>query len=549
MSCNQQNQTTRVSTITLGNYDNGDVTGQLTRLTGSNDTLLAKPHRGYIFTGWFDDQDNSIESEHQITIPSWSDRVITPKFEALILQKQDFIDKDAMESLVYYLEMHGQSLPVQYYSAGDYSTDSKGTGSRLLTDGTSQHTFPVTYGYNYGPVDWDPDTGAVIANQIGKATHDPDTNTNVGTFYRDPRTYEHKDSVSVPELLKVTPNSVAFPSMWRGYNSKEAPDATTNYYSYWNYPHFSTQTSPADGSAPLQFPFLQYHCSTLILNYYTQDISSFTGLEDANIHHYHHQNAQTLGRYIADIDLMASWKELRYAGTYRYYGYGPTSATKTKNSGVRSPRMYEPFNYMNKLQNLAFHSARDDTTSNDTEDVDVNMSWQSAYRTKPKSGSMFHALRYTPIKTISFTPDHRINDTNSLGIYYKSLRSLRIQQCNTDSTGALFENNIKLNLEYYYAYNNTFGIDSFNFLSEATNLRHFYYYGSNHYPVRDLKAFKNKKINYYDMRYAFSGLIRDKFVNEPVKLHMSFDSQNILTQDSTRYVNKLNNHGAVVTTT
>lgn len=549
MSCNQQNQTTRVSTITLGNYDNGDVSGQLTRLTGANDILLAKPHRGYNFTGWFDDQDILIESNQQITISSWSDRVITPKFEAIILQKQDFIDRDAMESLVYYLEQHGQSLPVQYYSAGNYSTDSKGTGSRLLTDGTSQHTFPVTYGYNYGPVDWDPDTGAVIANQIGKATHDPDTNTNVGTFYRDPKTYEHRDSVSVPEILKVVTNSIGFPTMWRGYSDKEAPDATDNYTSYWNYPQYTAYTSPIDGTPPLQFPFLQYHCHTLFFNHYSNDLTSFAGLEDANFHQYMHQNSNTLGKYIADIDIMASWKELRYAGTYRYYGYGPTSSTKTKNSGVRSPRMYEPFNYMNKLQNLAFHSARDDTTSNDTLDVNVNMSWQSAYRTKPKSGSIFHSLRYAPIKTISFTPDHRINDTSSLDVYYKSLQSLRIDTCHTDSTDIIFTGDTKLNLKYYYVYNNTFNIESFNLLSESTNLRYFYYYGSRHQSVRDLKVFKNKKLNWYDMRYAFHSLIRDPFINEPVKLHMSFDSQNILTQDSTRYVNKLNNHGAIVTTT
>ena len=86
-------------------------------------------------------------------------------------------------------------------------------------------------------------------------------------------------------------------------------------------------------------------------------------------------------------------------------------------------------------------------------------------------------------------------------------------------------------------------------MNESTNLKYFYYYGSKHQHVRDLKVFKNKKLNWYDVRYVFNGLIRDRFINEPVKLHMSFDSQNILTQDSTRYVNKLNNYGATVATT
>lgn len=548
MSCNKQQNTVRVSTITLGNHENGSVTGQLKRLTGSTDTLYAKPNAGYQFTGWYDDQDNLLELNNLLTISAWSDTTITPKFEPIVIQHQDFIDKDAVETLVYYLERHGQSYPVQHYSAGNYSTDPKGTGTRTMSDGTQQHMFPVTYGYNYGPVAWDQD-GSVIANQIGKGTYDPNNNTTTGTWYRNPSTHEHRDSVSVPELLKVPRDSITFPTVepYRGWLKKDAPDAQENHIAYYNNALYKAPTAPIDGSEPVQFPLLEYHCATYIYNHYTADITVLKGLENLRVQRYFHYTSTNLGEYHSDLDPMSYWKDIRHIGNYIYYR-GPTHDTHTAGANVEAPRLYEPFNYNNKLQQFAFNSGHESKGVRDTDDVNINMSWQSKYRTKPKSGSALHATRYTPLQILSYTRYHTFNDTSMFNVYYKSLRSLRIDTATTINDYSFSDDKYHLNLTDIQLYGNSLKLQNINFVGGSPNLRSWYMYQDSQ-RIRTLKPLTGKKLFYTYMANNATGLIHDTLYNEPVKLHMNFDSQQILTQDSTRYVNKLNNHGAIVTDT
>ena len=101
-------------------------------------------------------------------------------------------------------------------------------------------------------------------------------------------------------------------------------------------------------------------------------------------------------------------------------------------------------------------------------------------------------------------------------------------------------------------YGNDGYIKNFDFLKNS-DLDYFYNYHTKDKfsKIRTLTPFKNKKFTvFYNVgNNTFGGLKHDPLYDERVKLHMNFDSQQILTQDSTRYANKLNTYGITVTDT
>ena len=89
---------------------------------------------------------------------------------------------------------------------------------------------------------------------------------------------------------------------------------------------------------------------------------------------------------------------------------------------------------------------------------------------------------------------------------------------------------------------------SFDALKNSDKLTYFVAQGTYVRQVQSLEPLDNKKI-YISNTSNMYNLIHDSLYQERVKLHMDFNSNNILTQDSTRHANKLNNHGAIVTDT
>lgn len=557
MSCNKQQSTNRIATITISPHDNGRVVGQLTRLLGSRDTITAIADHGYKFSGWYDEQDNILTSDNMIVIDAWEDRTITPKFDPITITVDEFDAKDAMETYVYYLEKHGSGLNKTYQSAGAQSTDSRGTGKRLLTTGVEQYMFPVTYGYNYGPTEWDGD-GNPTANDIGAATFNKSTGEKVGSYHRVPQTTDPDEVViSVPELLKVPMNSSPFPTAetHRGWAHTTDPGNTT---SGWNNALYKAYTSPKDNSETLQFPLLQWHCQTWVWNYYTNDITRLAGLEDLNVHAYRCQNTYT-GKIHDDTDTIAYWKNLRMLTSY-WYSRPPADST-TLGGSADGPRLYEPYTHLYNMVDTSWHNGYGYTGAGDASNVNLNMTWKTPYRTKPLCGSMLSPLRYIPLRNLSVAYQTNFANTDLFKTYYRSLNSLIMNH--TDTMGQqeyLFDYNTTITLPslrtmYLYEccyYGDGGYIKNFDFIKNS-DLDYFYNYHTKDKfsKIRTLTPFKNKKITvfYNTGSNTYGGLRHDPLYDERVKLHMNFDSQQILTQDSTRYANKLNTYGITVTDT
>lgn len=548
MSCNRKTTKQLPTTVTILSSDNGVVRGQLTRLRGSYGTLSVIPDPGYKFIHWLDDNSQIISTDTTLTIHQWDDISVSAVFEEIVLNLSDFTEQDAHESLLFYLEHHGVErydmglLPgFVRYSAGDFSSDSLGTGSRLSVDGSQICTFPVTYGYNRGNVDIDsPET-------IGGAAYDELTNTVTrGSYYLSP-TDEKRDHVSLPDLLSVPINTIAFPTStpFRGYGSVACPE--THTMTYWNTPRFTHYTTPQPGHTPSQFPLLQYNSSLYMGNWYHPEYLDLTGLEHAKFQYYQHTNSSFNGKTIKDLDTISTWKDFRVL--FPYDTNRPmVDATKTLASNIygSGPRFHEPLVYNTKLTHAWIHPRDSDSSGSQADDVNQNNSWKTQYRSKPQSGSFLHPFRYSGLTSLNLPKHTNVTDFSLLNVYFKSLNSLWYSYSSNNKPTSLDIPDLNIH-QLHLASNGSERIKTFDFLQQSDIKSIVCYEG----PVRDvptLLPLSGNDITYCSIQ-PFKGLLHDPLHEERVKLHMNFDSQQIITQDSTRYANKLNNHGATIVDT
>lgn len=552
MSCNKQ-QTIKLATVTVTSHDNGRIVGNLTRLIGSDNTLTAIPDSGYKHTGWYDSDGLLISDSQSLRITKWKDMSVVAQFDPIIISYQDFADKDALESLVYYLESHGSGTDVgvlvdtpKYYSAGDWSTSPHGS-TRLMTTGVAQCVFPVTRGYNYGPHPTLLNTSdpPQPIQSINHASYNEIDNTTTGVYHRSPAIYESKSEISIPDILKVPRNSSSFPtsSTYRGWRHINCTESTTS----WNQPNYKTYTSPNDGSAPVMFPLLKYHCSVIIVNNYVDEVMSFDGLEQGEFHAYIHSNGSYGGRHIKSLDPISQFKNFR-SSTTGNSGWRMISDTTNGSTGPH-PRVLEPMGYCDNLTRL--HVSGHTTNQKgivDSTDINMNPSWSTNYQTRPLCGSTLNTFRYTPIQSLGLMQGSSVGDLSLSTMYFKQLRGLHFYQANIPNAPVLDVSDISLNLNFFVIYDNYIKLNSMKFL-EHSNLNYFAaYHQNNTQYVSSFAPFKGKKLKYINLQTTRS-LIQDPWYHENVKLHMNFDSPQMLTQDSTRHANKLNNYGATISST
>lgn len=548
MSCNRNTTKPLPTTVTILSQDNGVVRGQLTRLRGSYGTLSAIPNPGYKFIHWEDENSQIISTDATLIIHQWDTMSVSVVFEEIILSLSDFTEQDAHETLLFYLEKHGVErydmglLPgSRKYSASNFSSDSLGTGSRLSVDGSQVCTFPVTYGYNRG----NPDANS--PETIGGAIYDESTNTVTRGQYVQNPTGEKRDYVSLPDLLSVPVNSWSFPTAtpFRGYSSIACP--STHNLTYWNTPRFTHYTTPQPGHTPSQFPLMQYNSSLFIGNWYHAEYLDLTGLEHAIFQYYQHTNSSFNGKTIKDFDTVSTWKDFRVI--FPYDTNRPmVDATKSLASNIYGPgpRFHEPLVFNTKLTHVWIQPRDSESSGSQADDVNQNNSWKTQYQSKPQSGSFLHPLRYSGLTSLNLPRHTNVTDFSLLSVYFKSLNSLwySYSSDNQPTTLDIPELNIH---ELYLTSNGSERVTSFDFLQNA-DIKSIH---CDEPPVRvvtTLLPLSGNSITKCDLD-PFKGLLHDPLHDERVKLHMNFDSQQILTQDSTRYANKLNNHGATIVDT
>lgn len=545
MSCNKEN-INRLSTITISAHQLGRVTGQLKRLTGSKGFITAIPDRGYKFDGWFDTDSQLITDDDKLTILSWSDMTVEPRFSEIIITVNETSPMDANETLMYYIEHHGQNegvitydLKSTYYSAGNFSSSATGAQFRLKLDGSKFCLQPVTYGYNYGQVDVDEDGNPI--NDIGAATYDETTNTITGQWYRRPDTYETKTEFSVPKVLTAPRATMPFPTA-QGYRGGTT-DCETNTTTSWNVPAFGTYNSPTDGSTPSQFPLLQYHQGVYIRNTSHQEWFDPAGLEGGDFQQYYLR----IQKEFRTIDAMSEWKDFRILTAYNndYKMFNTNTIGKTTDD---SPRILDPLAYCNNLSTVHPTNLRD-TNSNprQSSDINTNPQWMSSYQSRPQAGSFLNPLRHSMITSLTLPRYTKVTDLSMINNYFKSLHGLYYYQ-STQSSVDVDISNINMRKFTGFFWNANDFVLTLESLTDASKLTRLYLQPSGQYKILTLEPLLNKKLKYVHTG-PFLNLIHDSLYEETVKLHMNFNSSNILTQDSTRHVNKLNNYGATVTTT
>lgn len=551
MSCNKEN-INRLSTITAVPHQNGRVVGQRTRITGSVGYLTAVCDPGYKFDGWYDTQGVLISDQIQLHVPSWMTRTVEPRYSAIIITEPESRAVDGNEGLLWLLELHGTAgdkiqndltTGIKYWSAGNFST-SPGRTTRILIDGSQTCIFPVTYGYNQGQTD--PNDPSSAWN-IGEGTYDENTNTVYGQFHRSPTTYDIATQVSLPDVLNAPKDIVDFPfeNVPRGGMNVISCNVTTNYG--WNAGHFRAYNSPTDGSAPTQFPLLKHAQVLRFKNTYHAEYTDFTGLEGSPVQNYYHRNLSYTGSAIRNMDAVSEWRDLRAFGTYGY-NY-KTFSDKTIGVDTSSPRVIEAFAYCNNLHHSTLSGKTNGHTPRQTTDVNSNSSWVSDYQTKPQCGSYLHPLRYAPLNSINIHEYTHVTDYSLLDNYYPSLKGFYYRESNKGSVDIDLSGKDLKNLTAFGIFASTDFLLSFDCLTNATNLTYLYTSTANTTKkITDLAPLDNKNLRYTSVN-TMRSLIHDSLYDERVKLHMDFNSTNVITQDSTRHANKLNNHGATVVDT
>ena len=291
---------------------------------------------------------------------------------------------------------------------------------------------------------------------------------------------------------------------------------------------------------------LQYHQGVNIRNNYHDETIDFAGLEGGDFQTYYSRNLSIYkGQFIRDLDAVSEWKDLFAFGSYSY-NYRTISNTMLGFTDV-SPRLLDPFVFNNNLTNFFLPTNPSGGGPRQATNVDLNPQWTSVYQTKPQSGSYMNPFRYsllTMFRTMQYT---MVNDYSLTTNYFKSLKGIVNYFSGTNYTDLDLSTGDFTNITNLYLSTHQYAI-SFEPFTNSNNLQHIQLRYSVNKKILTLAPFENKKINYLYTE-NFPNLIHDSLYDERVKLHMDFNSNNILTQDSTRHANKLNNYGATVVDT
>lgn len=408
MSCRGE-----IAKIDIQDQEFGRVSGRVSRMCGSSGQLRAIPDEGYQFVEWRDQDGGVYSTNNPLIINKWDNITLSAMFEPIRLELSDFQSQDAMDTLVWNLEVrglakisiHGASHTIsKSYSAGNY-TSSSGTRTRV-SDGASITLIPQRYGWNYNT------TGYSGTDQIGKATYDPVNNTTVGHFFRSP-TGEQRDYVTVPELIHGNrdqnwPISTTQPGSGGGTSGY-----TNGYFGLYN-------------SNQLQFPLMQYaHVRTFYVNNHSshRDWTDLTGLDQLDVYNFNPYYSGHRGNCgFRDIDAIHGWSNLtRIYNTYSFSYWTRTSSTWKTGSTV-CPRPLEGLSYCRNLSTIQ-HITRQTWDPDSYQDLDQNPGWVTQYSNTPRSGDIMRVQRYNPVSTLYLGKNTNVHDYTLLDTTYNNLRN------------------------------------------------------------------------------------------------------------------------------
>lgn len=269
----------------------GKVRGRTLRLAGTSGKLTAVPSDGCKFKGWYDDETDELLHEGTVLhIESWSRRTIRAVFDSVWTQ-QDFINIDAVDHGMLFMERIGQLKvdsypgrvdPVGYHDGSTRNFISWGSTPRKTQrtgefDGELRLSNPAKWGASYERYDdqqqvydhWDydpendqtikPATTKTITNHGWAVNPSPDANNN---------TYDMLATARVLDRVGT----------W--YNVTYHTPKTNHRVDYWwyhylpNYGFYKTQ--PVDGSTGKLWPFPWIHrrFDQNTMRQHTQDVQN-----------------------------------------------------------------------------------------------------------------------------------------------------------------------------------------------------------------------------------------------------------------------------------
>ena len=552
----------------------GRVAGRRERMAGTTGVLLAIPEHKYKFKHWLDGQGAVVSTDHKLTINSWHAAQYHAVFEDIIMTYQDFVDHDAVETLVYYLESLGLSVEqpqpygskyidtsnIKYYSAGNYPT---GPATRTSRTGETINTYPGTYGYNY----WtNPADSSEIL--ISQGTHDASTNTTPldSTFKRDPATTQQLPTSGFA-LSRLPPGGIS-----HYYANHEAlargqfPDDGTGYWG-WQNPSWGVYNNPSTG-APSHFPLLEYSgLKHFYISNRTADTPDMTGLEKLNAYGvYNWSEARcTSTKYCAadeigywSIDAMAWWSNLIYAsnapGHYHYSGWkGINSGAQGLNN--ENVRYFEGFSYNHNLKYFAFASGEYGPRE---KHPDKNSGWVTKYQHVPESGSYLNMFRYTNINRLRVRRWGNPSSGRSLDHYYKNLKYLDMYESwyyynGSRETGREQDWQFKsckdiTHILLYQNSSNTFKLSTLDWLENTPKLRSL-----------RLVPYATTIMRYLTAAKSFPGKLErlelpsntyqsyNPLPKELIHVSVDFDNPNFPATDKSRHQHRMLNFGATIT--
>ena len=523
--------------------ERGRVTGKRTRLTGATGRLHALVNHGYEFKHWLNVTTGQvISTSNPLVINSWESMEIEAVFDHLILDTAFYEARDALETETWNLERSGagnykgylETTPSHsWYGDQRYSTSgltyyTQGVRNFVQTRtsdvGVTYNTYAHNYGYSY--VNGQPLTVA--------ATYDAATDTTVGSFYRNPKTYDEPPLSGIPAEYFMPRTQIgsqdrnAFSnsgvSQTRSHPNNNPATSPSSYYSY---PFFGVRNNPTVGQST-QFPMIEYtNIVTLYLaSGWREDFDS-TGME----HVRHLLRLQTYpyaflansnnsshpgdGSVIRNLDGLINNTDLQVIqlgegpvkdGAYRELLYDRTRP---------NPRLYEVFGYFPHVDHYilnnnhkyhnpggtgAVHKSWGQPTDTQYHTAS-SAEWIPQYQNAPSVGSLLYNTRYSKHNSMHMKRAY-VTDFTVYKRYGKSLKQLIFQEpwyANTadvqfwqtpdfgDLTGLK-------NLKTLYIHNNSNpcyegSIENWEGLKDCTSLQYLYING-------DSKLTENIKYSY-----------------------------------------------------
>jgi len=566
--------------VSVNDTTMGRVSGRRERMTGTTGVLVAFPEFRYKFKHWLDGQGSIVSTTPKLVITNWRSAEYQAVFEDVVMTYQDFVNHDAVETLVYFLETHGLSRPpeqgeytygknyptthnITYHTAGNYPT---GPATRTRRLGDTINTYPSTYGYSY----WrDPaNTSDTLISQ-GVYDASTDTSTPDSIWKRSPSTTSQLPASGFALSRLLNPGNLWYTknpeSLGRGSNPGDGSGTWG-----WASPFWGAYNNPTIGT-PSHYPLLEYSGNKhFYLSTRSPDSPDMTGLEKLNAYGVYNWaearctstifcNSTDVGYW--NIDAMAWWDNLVYAvnhpGHYNYSGW------KKNNSGAQglnneNVRYFEGFSYNHNLKHFAFAAGEYGPRE---KNPNFNSGWVAKYQNTPEAGSYLNMFRYTNMNRLRITYWGNPNSGRALDHYYKNLVNLSCYAAWSNYNGTR-ETTPKQNWQfkscknlthidlYHPASTSIFVLSGIEFISNLPKLRHL-----------TLQPYGTTFSRYLTGIHSFPGkLVKVSLPNHNMQsynplpkelIHVTVDFNNPIfpNTDNSRHNHRMINFGGTITDT